>query len=307
MRDIGPDTAGSNGSQGLVFDVDTFAVHDGPGIRMAIYLKGCPLACAWCHSPESRRGAPELIFVGDRCTLCGTCGTVCTEGVHRIDDAHGIERAACQTCGTCAGACPSGALLIKGRRIPAADLVARAARMRPFFERSGGGVTLSGGEATSQAAFASDILEGCQSLGVHTALETCGACSWETLERLLRHTDLALYDIKLYDPEAHRRWTGVDNGEILENAERLAGRNVQIRVPLIPGITDLDENLGAIFAFTRRVGLEDVALLPFNPSSGAKYEWLGQRCEVEGARQSPERLEALVRMGRDAGVKAVIG
>lgn len=197
--------------------------------------------------------------------------------------------------------------MIKGRRIPAADLVARAARMRPFFERSGGGVTLSGGEATSQAAFASDILEGCQSLGVHTALETCGACSWETLERLLRHTDLALYDIKLYDPEAHRRWTGVDNGEILENAERLAGRNVQIRVPLIPGITDLDENLGAIFAFTRRVGLEDVALLPFNPSSGAKYEWLGQRCEVEGARQSPERLEALVRMGRDAGVKAVIG
>jgi pyruvate formate lyase activating enzyme len=303
-------TRGSGAAEveGLIFDVDTLAVHDGPGIRMAVYLKGCPLACKWCHSPESLRPEPELIFVSDRCARCGRCAAACERGVHEVSAAgHAIERGRCIACGRCAAACPTGALEIKGRRVSAGEVVARAERMRPFFRHSGGGVTLTGGEATAQPEFAAAVLEGCRAEGIHTALETCGACAWEELERLLRHTDLVLYDLKLMDDDEHRRWTGASNRQILENAARLNGHNAQVRVPLIPGVTDREENLRAIFRFMREVGLGRVELLPFNPSSKAKYEWLGLPFEMAGERQDGERLAAFLNMAEDARVEAAIG
>ncbi len=299
---------GLSDHEGLIFDIDTFAVHDGPGIRMAVYLKGCPLACQWCHSPESLRPEPELILVRDRCIVCGACVAVCTENAHRIDDgAHIIDRSVCVVCGRCVEGCPHGALAIKGHRMSAADVVEKATHLKPFFDHSDGGLTLTGGEVTSQVAFAEAVLAGCRSEGIHTAIETNGACPWEWLEQLLPHTDLVLYDLKLLNEEAHRRWTGASNRQILANAARLSEHRVQVRVPLIPGITDTEENLQSIFAFMHTVELSSLALLPYNPSSSAKYEWLDLHYQIEGATQSAERLTALVDMARQAGLEAVIG
>ncbi len=293
--------------RGLIFDLDTFAVHDGPGIRMAVYLKGCQLACTWCHSPESRRPEPELAFIRDRCVLCGACVQACPRGAHAISESgHTIDRERCRACGRCVEQCAAGALVLKGRQVSAGEIVDRASRLRSFFEHSRGGITLTGGEVTCQIEFAEAVLAGCRGRGVHTAIETNGACPLEQLERLLPHTDLVLYDIKLIDEAEHERWTGASNRVILQNASRLTGCPVQVRIPLIPEITDTDNNLRGIFAFMRRVGLGSVAFLPYNAAAAAKYEWFDLPFEIDGESQDPKRLQTILRMAREAGLKASI-
>ena len=233
---------------------------------------------------------------------------VCRQGAHRVDSGrHLVHRGLCRACGQCVAVCASGALAIKGHIIGAADVVGRAVRLKPFFRHSNGGITLTGGEVTAQYRFAVAILEGCQAEGIHTAIETSGACSWPALARLVAHTDLVLYDLKLMDEAAHRRWVGASNRLILENAARLAGHNVQVRVPLVPGLTDTEENLRQTFEFMGRVELRSAALLPYNAAAGAKYEWLDLPYEVQGAPQSREHLERLLDMARGFGLEAAIG
>jgi len=291
---------------GLVFDLDTLAVHDGPGIRLALYLKGCPLSCKWCHSPESQSPRPEVIWLRERCTLCGSCADACPRGLHSVGGAgHTIRRTDCVACGLCADACPTGALGVKGHCVSVEEIARRAERLRPFLLHSRGGVTITGGEVTQQGEFALAVLAACRDLGLHTAIETCGACPWADLEPIADLSDLVLYDLKLMDPSAHERWTGSSNELILENARRLAGRDVRVRVPLIPDVTDTAANLRAVYEFMLDARLDTVELLPFNASAAAKYEWLGREFELPARPSEPERLRSLAELGRSMGLRVL--
>jgi pyruvate formate lyase activating enzyme len=296
------------GTSGLIFDIDSFAVHDGPGIRLAVYFKGCPLRCRWCHSPESQSPIPELILIGPRCVRCGRCAADCPAQAHEVsEDAHVIDRTRCKVCGQCVGACPAGALALKGATVTAGAIVEKASRLAPFFRHSGGGVTLTGGEITLQPEFAEAILNGCRRRGIHTAIETCGACDWGVLERLANLCDLVLLDLKLINEQQHRHWTGASNRQILENARRLRGRNVTIRLPLIPGITDTPQHVAEVAGFTQKAGLLRLTLLPYNASAAAKYEWLGRQYEVHCEPQPDGRVRELLALARGAGLEADVG
>jgi pyruvate formate lyase activating enzyme len=242
---------------GICFDIQRFSIHDGPGIRTTVFLKGCPLTCPWCHNPEGRTPGPEIHLFPDRCIACGTCHDVCP-----TDDP-----ARCLRCGECAEKCPADARRLVGRTWNAAELVAEVERDRPFFEQSGGGVTFSGGEPLAQPEFLIACLRGCRERGLHTAIDTCGYANPEILLEVARHTDLFLYDLKILDEEQHLRRTGVPLAPILANLRALdeAGARIWIRTPILPGVNDDDAAIDALA--TVAAGLSHsppIHLLPYH-------------------------------------------
>lgn len=263
-----------------ILEIKGNALDDGPGIRTVVFFKGCPLACRWCHNPEGQSPAPEIGFEADRCVGCDTCLGVCPEGALSRDNPFFVDRGRCTLCFACAEACPSGALSRVGRPMTVERILAAITPDIPFFETSGGGVTLSGGEPTLDTAFLSALLAALKARGLHTLVETCGCFDLARFKRrVLPWTDALFYDLKLIDCDAHRHWCGVSNDGILRNLEQLAATDAAcdllVRVPLVPGITATAENLAGIAAFLRAIGLQRAQVMPYHPLWAAKCAKLG--------------------------------
>lgn len=299
--------------QGLVFDIRRFSVEDGPGIRTTVFFKGCPLSCWWCHNPESQNTVPEVIYRKNRCIHCGACIEICAENALSENDQGDIQVALerCARCGACVEVCPADARELAGRWMTPQQVFAEIERDLPFYDESGGGVTFSGGEPLSQPRFLSALLQICKENEIHTALDTCGYATWETLTGLRDGVDLFLYDLKLVDDRAHRRFTGVSNQLILHNLAQLVqtGANLIVRLPVIPGITDTAEALRQFGDFLQSISYKgQVDLLPYHHSAMAKYDRMALPYLLEKITPpSDEHLDEIAGVLRMYGFQVQIG
>ena len=291
---------------GMITDIQRFSLNDGPGIRTTVFLKGCNLHCAWCHNPETIRKKNELMVYPANCIGCGHCVPVCPSGARSI--AAGVlqfDRTRCTACGACAAVCFPGALKMAGRSVSVAEVMGEILQDRAYYADSGGGVTLSGGELFCQAEFADALIDACREEKIPVAVETNLNWQFESVRPILEKLDLIMFDVKIFDSVEHKRWTGVENAELLDNARRLdtLDRPLIARTPLIPGATDSAENIRAIAGFLRNFrNLRCYELLNFNPLGESKYRALEEKNPFVSARPlKPEALNRLREAAESAG------
>jgi len=306
-------TMKSNTPEPLILEIKSNSLDDGPGIRSVVFYKGCPLACVWCHNPESRKAVPEISFDARACIGCGACRDICPQDALSRDNRFYIDRDKCDLCFACVDVCPSGALDRVGRPMSVAEILEKVLPDKPFFDTSGGGVTLSGGEPTLYPQFTSELLMGLKALGIHTLLETCGHFDPDTFMALLYpHIDMIYFDIKLMDSAAHKTYCGLPNERILNNFKLLTkaaqrdGKTLLPRTPLIPGITDTENNIRSIAEFLKGQGVGQAALLSYHPL------W-HEKCDKIGVDDPYKASEALTRfqergvLGRSVTIFAEAG
>ena len=290
---------------GLVFNIQRFSLHDGPGIRDLVFFKGCPLRCKFCDNPESQNGYPELAFNEDRCIGCGECQKVCPVGAITLsaDEKASIDRSLCTNCGLCAEVCPAKAVRLYGEYLSVEEVLDIVQEDSPFYWRSNGGVTVSGGEPTFQAAFVHELLKEAKKRFIHTAIQTCGHSSWDCLEEICIYANLVFYDLKHMDPDKHQAFTGVTNKLILANIKKLSRRfpdtPVIVRTPVVPGFNDSDENIEATIKFLSGISnVQEYRLLPYHKFGEPKYGQLDREYPLKGLKgivqEKMDQLERIV-------------
>ena len=270
---------------GIIFDIQHFSIHDGPGIRTTIFFKGCPLNCIWCHNPESIDIKPELAVYDEFCIACGSCIQVCPEGALKLEERVILHRDLCTQCGKCAEICCSRALVMKGMKYTDKTLLNEIEGDRPFFNRSGGGITISGGEPLAQPDFLREILREAKRRDLHTVVDTSGYANWQVFESILPYINLILFDVKCFNSDLHKKFTGVNNSVILANLRKLIERDVQliIRIPVITGINDAIDEFRHIADFIGLTGKQiPVHLLPYHKFAEQKYTRFGRPYSLKG-------------------------
>jgi len=295
---------------GRVFNIQRFSIHDGPGIRTTVFVKGCPMRCTWCHNPEGISPDVALSFMPDKCIGCGCCLRACPRGAHsNVGGRHVLDRQKCRACGMCAAECYAGALEMVGYDISAADALAEVLRDRPFYETSGGGLTISGGEPLMQIDFTAALLAAARAEGLHCCVETCGHADWSRLERIVHLVDLFFYDVKDMDDARHVECTGVSNERALANLRQLHGRRAKIvlRLPIVPGCNDRDDHFSAVAALAASMpGLGGVEIMPYHGLGEAKRARLGLPASTMGrTSNSDELLPRWIERFRELGVQVV--
>ncbi len=295
----------------VVFNVQKFCVHDGPGIRTTVFLKGCPLNCIWCHNPESQNYHKEIMFSKDKCTKCGTCEKTCRHDAIKVtpSDIHNYSDK-CTLCGDCIDFCVNNAREIAGVEYTVDGLMKIIEKDRTFYEQSGGGVTFSGGEAMVQIDFLEQVAKKCKERGISVAIDTCGYAPFSSFERILDYVDIFLYDIKLMDSKLHEKYTGKENKLIMENLVKLSdkGANINLRLPLIEGINTDDNSIQSIIEFAKTLKISAVNLLPYHDIARDKYSRLNKDYQqAMMSKPSQERLEEIKRLFESSNNKVKIG
>ncbi|WP_407308206.1 (2S)-3-sulfopropanediol dehydratase activating enzyme [Desulfosporosinus paludis] len=289
---------------GYVFNIQHYSVHDGPGIRTIVFLKGCPLRCKWCSNPESQQPNPELGYNPNKCigiNSCLRCAEVCIYGAVKQDqdenDKIAIDRQLCKECLLCTDACPSKALEVFGKQTSIEDIIQAVEKDSAFYSRSGGGLTFSGGEPLMQAEFVTEVLKVAHRRRINTTIETCGYADWSQLERVCQHLNSLIMDIKCIDSEKHKAFTNVSSELILENftnlCEKFPNLPKLIRTPVIPGFNDTQEDIQAIVDFIKDRPNVRYELLPYHRLGQQKYTYLGKEYSLEGMKLDDERFNQL--------------